>query len=256
MDLRKLALLGAIAIAACRHGGETRPVSEAPQSPADQQGTASGQGTATGDATATPEAGEGTASTDSTTTPPDASVPQGSTGGGATDTDAYGQSGTGSGGAGSTGSPGASGMAHSDDRMIMGTVKKVSQKSIDIQDASGQSKTLQLVPETLIEGTTGGAAQLTEGQQVRASYNRQGGKDTAVRIEAIGAGSTGTGTSTDPGSSGTGTMGEPADPGTSTTPGTGTSTTPDPSGSTTTPNDPTAPAPTTPPVQQTPSGNP
>ncbi|MFT3917781.1 MAG: hypothetical protein QM704_27965 [Anaeromyxobacteraceae bacterium] len=244
MDLRKLALVGAIALAACQHGKQTRTVAQAPDNTSSQgtatSGTASGTGSTTGSTS-------GTAGATGT----------GDTAGGTASTDAYGQSGTGSGGS-------ASGMAHSDDRVIVGTVKQVSPKSVDIQDAaSGQSKTLQIAPETLIEAGGGASGQLVEGQQVRASYNRKDGKDTAVRIEGMNTGATPPhtgGTGTDPsgtGSSGTGSSGTMGEPGTSTggTGSSGTTGTPDPTlppGSTN-PQSPTQPTPPSPPVQTPPS---
>jgi Cu/Ag efflux protein CusF len=79
--------------------------------------------------------------------------------------------------------------AHESDDMVSGTVQKVSKKSIAIQGTGGQMTSLQLVPETLVtvDGQDAKPTQLREGQEVRASFNTVGGKQTAVKIEAIQA---------------------------------------------------------------------
>jgi hypothetical protein len=93
----------------------------------------------------------------------------------------------------------------------MGTVQKVSKKSIDIQASGGEKTTLRIVPETLVtvDGQSAKSSQIKEGQEVRASYNTVEGKPTAVRIEA-GMSSSGMGSSGS--STGSGSMGSSTDP--------------------------------------------
>ena len=104
--------------------------------------------------------------------------------------------GTGSGSmsSGSTASSEHGMRAHSDDRIVRGRVTKVSEKSVEIQSAQGEAKTLQLVPQTSvkIDGQDAQQSDLEEGQEVRASFNSVEGKDVAVEIRAghqMGSGS-------------------------------------------------------------------
>jgi len=93
----------------------------------------------------------------------------------------------------------------------------VSSGSLSISsDMGGAARTLQVVPETIItvDGREGRIADIKEGEQIRASFNEQDGRNVAVKIEAgpmtgghMGTTGTGTGTTTDmgaPGSSPTG----------------------------------------------------
>jgi Cu/Ag efflux protein CusF len=160
---------------------------------------------------------------------------------------------------------------HSDDKTVQGTVAKVSKRAIQIQATDGTKKTLKIVPQTLIqvEGQQAKATELKEGQQVRASFNHENGRDVAVRIESgtsgsMNEGSMGTpdhgtsgttgGSDTMGGSSGSTTGGTGSgDLGTGSGSSTGSGTMTDPSrpASPTTPRDPG----TTPPIQQPPAGS-
>lgn len=110
---------------------------------------------------------------------------------------------------------------HASDQVVMGTVASVSSGSLSISsDMGGAARTLQVVPETIItvDGREGRIADIKEGEQIRASFNEQDGRNVAVKIEAgpmtgghmgsdMGTTGTGTGTTTDmgaPGSSPTG----------------------------------------------------
>jgi hypothetical protein len=124
---------------------------------------------------------------------------------------------------------------HASDRVLMGKVESVSGRSLSIQSDMGDSRTLEIVPETIItvDGREGSSSDIREGQPIRASFNEQDGKQVAVKIEAGetmgGAGQmddTHMGGHGDMGTTGTGsgtTGTSPADTGTSTT-GSGTDT--------------------------------
>ncbi|ABS28085.1 hypothetical protein [Anaeromyxobacter sp. Fw109-5] len=125
---------------------------------------------------------------------------------------------------------------HASDRVLMGKVESVSGRSLSIQSDMGDSRTLEIVPETIItvDGREGSSADIREGQPIRASFNEQDGKQVAVKIEAgemmggtghmgdthmgghgdMGTTGTGSGAGTTPESGTTGTS--PADTGTST----------------------------------------
>jgi hypothetical protein len=126
---------------------------------------------------------------------------------------------------------------HASDQVVMGTVASVSSGSLSIASDMGAAKTLHVVPETIITvgGRDGRIADIKEGEQIRASFNEQDGRQVAVKIDAgpmtgghMGTTGTGTGTPTDmgaPGSSSTGSS-STSDTGTSSgstgTSGTGT----------------------------------
>ena len=126
---------------------------------------------------------------------------------------------------------------HASDQVVMGTVASVSSGSLSIASDMGAAKTLHVVPETIItvDGRDGRIADIKEGEQIRASFNEQDGRQVAVKIDAgpmtgghMGTTGTGTGTPTDmgaPGSSSTGSS-STSDTGTSSgstgTSGTGT----------------------------------
>src|SRR6266511_753036 len=129
----------------------------------------------------------------------------GSTGGSQPDS-AQGGQGQGQGGSGSpsgsdsggssdtTGSSAAAGGrelgGHSDDQTVTGKVAKLGKRSISIEASGGEAKTLKIVPQTdvTMNGKTAKTSQIKPGQQVRASFNQQGGQDVAVTIDVSGAG--------------------------------------------------------------------
>jgi hypothetical protein len=122
--------------------------------------------------------------------------------------------------------------AHESDRVLMGKVESLSGRSLSIQSDMGDSRTLEIVPETIItvDGREGSSSDIREGQPIRASFNEQDGKQVAVKIEAgemMGGhgdmGTTGTGSGADTAPHGDTTGTSPADTGTSTS-GSGTDT--------------------------------
>jgi hypothetical protein len=120
----------------------------------------------------------------------------------------------------------------------MGTVASVSSDTLSIaSDMGGAARTLHVVPETIIsvDGRDGRIADIKEGEQIRASFNEQDGKQVAVKIDAgpmtgghmgsdVGTTGTGTGTPTDMGAPGSGSTGSSSTSDTGTSSGsTGTS---------------------------------
>ncbi|WP_242346727.1 hypothetical protein [Anaeromyxobacter terrae] len=94
---------------------------------------------------------------------------------------------------GTYGTPGSSTAAgssdikgHDSDKVLMGKVAEVSSSSLSIQSDMGDSRTLQVVPETIVtvDGREGHISDIQQGQEVRASFNEQDGKQVAVRVEA------------------------------------------------------------------------
>jgi hypothetical protein len=128
--------------------------------------------------------------------------------------------------------------------ILTGRAADVSPSSLSIQTDAGTRETLSVVPETIItiDGREGHLSDITQGQDVRASYNDVQGKKVAVKLEAnrtgsssMGGSSSGMGSSpsgTAPGSSSTGTPSSDTSSGTPTGPDTssGTPTGPDTSG--------------------------
>ena len=114
---------------------------------------------------------------------------------GASPDSGQGSSGTGaSGSSDTTGSSAAAGGrelgGHSDDQTVTGKVAKLGKRSISIEASGGEAKTLKIVPQTVVtmNGKTAKTSQIKPGQQVRASFNQQGGQDVAVTIDVSGAG--------------------------------------------------------------------
>lgn len=75
---------------------------------------------------------------------------------------------------------------HSDDLMLSGRVLDVTPESVSIDTRDGQTKTLEIVPQTVVtlDGQSATPADIQQGQEVRASYNTQDGRDVAVTISA------------------------------------------------------------------------
>ncbi len=84
--------------------------------------------------------------------------------------------------------PGPAIKAHASDDIVSGEIGDVSSDQVSIQSAQGETKTLEIVPQTSItlNGRDATYAELEEGQQVRASFNQVEGRDVAVEIQ-IGA---------------------------------------------------------------------
>jgi Cu/Ag efflux protein CusF len=127
------------------------------------------------------------------------------------------------GGMGATGSAGT-GMhgdvkGHASDMVISGRISKASPDSLEIQSADGTMQQLSLADQTMVtvDGRDAHASDLTPGQDVRASFNQQDGRNVAVKIEAgqsMGGSSSGsTSGSGSSGSSDTGGASGTASPG-------------------------------------------
>jgi hypothetical protein len=116
--------------------------------------------------------------------------------------------------------PGPAVKGHASDRVVSGAIATVSPFSVSIVSDQGETKTLEIVPETAItvEGTEASSTELEEGQPVRASFNEVDGQEVAVEIQVLPAtgGATGSGGSdqdTEPGGSSIGgSSTEPATP--------------------------------------------
>ncbi len=92
---------------------------------------------------------------------------------------------------GSAGTGMASGdmKGHASDQVIMGRLAETSGGSLVIESTGGDRHTLSLVDQTVItvDGRQGSAAELHAGQEVRASFNEQDGRQVAVKVEATPA---------------------------------------------------------------------
>lgn len=84
--------------------------------------------------------------------------------------------------------PGPEIKAHASDQIVSGEIGQVSESSLTIASDLGDTKVLEIAPETSItvDGQDATAAELEEGQPVRASYNQVEGRDVAVAVE-VGA---------------------------------------------------------------------
>jgi hypothetical protein len=116
---------------------------------------------------------------------------------------------------------------HAADRMVSGRVTRISSYSVSIEPMMGEERTLEIVPQTVVtvDGRQATPLELTEGQEVRASFNQVEGRDVAVRIESLNA--------ADQGGSGMPEEGTEESP--TGSPDTGETTVPEPPGPETTP---------------------
>jgi hypothetical protein len=75
---------------------------------------------------------------------------------------------------------------HASDHVISGRIANASDSSLVIESSSGERQTLSLVDQTVVmmDGRTTSVSSLEAGQEVRASFNEQDGKNVAVKIEA------------------------------------------------------------------------
>jgi Cu/Ag efflux protein CusF len=80
--------------------------------------------------------------------------------------------------------PGPGVKGHASDQVVSGRVAEVSEEKVKIESKGGESKELELAPQTLIDGKTGNHQALKEGEQVRASFDEADGKSVAVEIHS------------------------------------------------------------------------
>ncbi len=82
--------------------------------------------------------------------------------------------------------PGPALQGHSDDRTVVGRIAAVSADAVAIETDQGETRTLQIVPETAIQldGEDASSDELAEGQPVLASFGTVEGRQVAVRIRA------------------------------------------------------------------------
>lgn len=75
---------------------------------------------------------------------------------------------------------------HASDRVITGRIANASDRAIVIDSNDGQRQTLSLADQTVVtlDGQQSSASSLEAGQDVRASFNEQDGRNVAVKIEA------------------------------------------------------------------------
>jgi hypothetical protein len=181
MNVRKMAVALAIplalGIAGCRTSGSSRAEGTAP-APAGTGATREGS----------PGAKGSDAEGGAVATTPGQTATQGDTASGTSGSATARDDGTLTGELGATtGTTGSDIRGHASDQVVMGRVESVSSGSLSIaSDMGGAAKTLHVVPETVItvEGRDGLIADIKEGEQVRASFNEQDGRQVAVKIEA------------------------------------------------------------------------
>jgi hypothetical protein len=82
--------------------------------------------------------------------------------------------------------PGPAIKGHAEDQVVSGTISSVSGDSLSIRSAVGETKQLQIAPETAVkvDGRDASHASLQEGQPVRASFSEVEGREVAVEIRA------------------------------------------------------------------------
>jgi hypothetical protein len=89
---------------------------------------------------------------------------------------------------GSAGTGMASGdlKGHASDHVISGRIANASDSSLVIESNTGERQTLSLVDQTVVtmDGRESSVSSLEAGQDVRASFNEQDGRNVAVKIEA------------------------------------------------------------------------
>lgn len=115
--------------------------------------------------------------------------------------------------------PGPSIKGHAEDQVVAGRISAATDTELVIETPQGDSRTLQIAPETSIEldGMEAAGTDLTEGQPVRASFDVVEGQEIAVEIRAgdrsAGASESSQGTgSSSPRELGTGSSADPASP--------------------------------------------
>jgi hypothetical protein len=82
--------------------------------------------------------------------------------------------------------PGLEIQGHGSDQIVAGRIAEASGSQVIIQTQQGDARTLQIVPETMIQldGQDAASGDLAEGQAVRASFDVVEGQEVAVKIRA------------------------------------------------------------------------
>jgi hypothetical protein len=95
--------------------------------------------------------------------------------------------------------PGPAIQGHGEDQIVFGRIAEATGSQVTIQTPQGEKRTLQIVPETMVQldGQDAASQDLAEGQPVRASFDVVDGQEVAVKIRAgdVGPASQGTGSS-------------------------------------------------------------
>ncbi len=78
---------------------------------------------------------------------------------------------------------------HDSDQVITGRIADASAGSLVIESDKGERHTLAVVDQTtvMVDGSDSSASALMAGQDVRASFNEQDGRNVAVKVEAMRA---------------------------------------------------------------------
>lgn len=84
--------------------------------------------------------------------------------------------------------PGLAIQGHGEDRIVAGRIAAATGSEVTIQTPQGDKRTLQIVPETMIQldGQDAASEDLVEGQAIRASFDDVDGQEVAVKIRAGG----------------------------------------------------------------------
>jgi hypothetical protein len=82
--------------------------------------------------------------------------------------------------------PGPAVQGHAGDEVVVGRIASAADDAITIETAQGETRTLQIAPETWVtlDGEDASAQDLTEGVPVRASYDEVDGEQVAVKVHA------------------------------------------------------------------------
>jgi Cu/Ag efflux protein CusF len=112
--------------------------------------------------------------------------------------------------------PGPEIKAHASDQIVSGQIGEVSPSSVTVETDLGDMKVLEIAAETeiTVAGHDATAAELQEGQQVRASFNEVDGREVAVKLEVDSASpleSMGSPPASEPGTSAIPEPGSPSD---------------------------------------------
>lgn len=85
--------------------------------------------------------------------------------------------------------PGLAIQGHGEDRIVAGRIAATTGSEVTIQTPQGDRRTLQIVPETMIQldGQDAASEDLAAGQAIRASFDDVDGQEVAVKIRAGGS---------------------------------------------------------------------
>lgn len=127
--------------------------------------------------------------------------------------------------------PGPAVQGHAEDQIVVGWIADATDSSVTVETEQGDKRTLQIVPQTTVQldGKDASAAELAQGEPVRASFDVVEGQEVAVKVQAGDTGATeaasqGTGSSAaeqGPGDQGTAEPTAPPDQGTAPAPAPG-----------------------------------